>query len=382
MGVSLTTWIKVTLITAAMVWLFYVPSLRRLWYKTNPIWGEPNWGHAIVVPLVGLYYLYINREELLKATVTPLLIGKLSRARIIGGLAFLLVGLGLHFAAPYVVPASVVGYAKGGFAGIAVFGAFALVFDWGIGTLLFGLATAMYGIHPGKNDWIKDVGMVITLFGVVLTLCGWQVMRIAWFPIAFLICALPWPPLVYSAIAWPLQKLAAMAAVGALRLTGVDAQQEGARINIAGTTSLNVAEACAGMRSLMTFISLGAAVAFLSNRPLWQRIVMVLSAIPIAIFCNVMRVTGQGLLHYYVSPQLSADFAHEFVGLVMLVPAFFLILLVGWVLDQLFIEEVDQPKAGMIKARKRVPPTARTSDESPATAPRRPQLGSAEPEGQ
>jgi exosortase len=190
---------------------------------------------------------------------------------------------------------------------------------------------------------------------------------------------------VYSAIAWPLQRLAAMAAVGALRLTGVDADQEGARINIAGTTSLNVAEACAGMRSLMTFISLGAAVAFLSNRPLWQRIVMVLSAIPIAIFCNVMRVTGQGLLHYYVSPQLSADFAHEFVGLVMLVPAFFLILLVGWVMDQLFIEEVDQPKAGTIKARRRNPPApaaASSSNESPATAPRRPQLGAAEPEGQ
>src|SRR5262245_49229776 len=202
----------------------------------------------------------------------------------------------------------------------SIFGASVLLLNWSIGSLFFGLFTFAYGIWPGRNDFVRDLGMVITLFGVVLTLCGWQVMRIAWFPIAFLICALPWPPLVYSAIAWPLQKLAAMAAVGALRLTGVDASQEGARIDIAGTTSLNVAEACAGMRSLMTFISLGAAVAFLSNRPLWQRIVMVMSAIPIAIFCNVMRVTGQGLLHYYVSPQLSADFAHEFVGLVMLVP--------------------------------------------------------------
>jgi exosortase/archaeosortase family protein len=105
---------------------------------------------------------------------------------------------------------------------------------------------------------------------------------------------------------------------------------------------LNVAEACAGLRSLMTFITLGAAVAFLSNRPLWQKIIITISAIPIAIFCNVMRVAGQGLLDYYVSHAWSEGFAHQFAGLVMLVPAFFLILLVAWCVDHLFIEEVDE----------------------------------------
>jgi exosortase/archaeosortase family protein len=91
----------------------------------------------------------------------------------------------------------------------------------------------------------------------------------------------------------------------------------------------------------MTFITVGAAVAFLSNRPLWQKIIITLSAIPIAIGCNVLRVTGQGFLDLW-SHELSEGFAHQFAGIVMLVPAFFLILLVGWVLDQLFIEEVDE----------------------------------------
>ncbi len=104
--------------------------------------------------------------------------------------------------------------------------------------------------------------------------------------------------------------------------------------------ALNVAEACSGLKSLMTFITVAAAVAFLSPRPMWQKLVIVFFAIPIAIFCNVMRVTGQGLLDHYVSPQLSESFAHQFVGLVMLIPAFILILLVGWVLDRLFIDEV------------------------------------------
>jgi exosortase len=117
--------------------------------------------------------------------------------------------------------------------------------------------------------------------------------------------------------------------------------------------TLQVAEACAGLRSLMTFISVGAAVAFLSNRPLWQKIIITLSAIPIAIFCNVMRVTGQGLLDHYWSHEVSEGFAHQFVGLVMLVPAFFLILLVGWLLDQLFVEEVDEPAPLTIKVTPR-----------------------------
>jgi len=104
------------------------------------------------------------------------------------------------------------------------------------------------------------------------------------------------------------------------------------------------------MRSLMTFISVGAAIAFISNRPLWQKLLITFSAIPIAIFCNVMRVAGQGLLDHYVSTELSESFAHQFVGLIMLIPAFFLLLGVGWVLDQIFVEEVDAGDAGAVAA--------------------------------
>ena len=95
----------------------------------------------------------------------------------------------------------------------------------------------------------------------------------------------------------------------------------------------------------MTFVSLAAMLAFLSSRPLWQKIIMVVTAVPIAIFCNVMRVSGQGLLDRYWSPEVSEGFAHQFVGLVMLIPAFFLILLVGWILQNLFIEELDDKEA-------------------------------------
>jgi exosortase/archaeosortase family protein len=133
-------------------------------------------------------------------------------------------------------------------------------------------------------------------------------------------------------------------AVGVLRFTGVDAQNQGTKILMFGPKgwrALNVAEACAGLRSLMTFISVGAAVAFLSVRPLWQKFLITLSAIPIAIFCNVMRVSGQGLLHRYVSEDWSEGFAHQFAGTVMLIPGFLFIVLVCWILDRIFIEVAD-----------------------------------------
>ena len=175
------------------------------------------------------------------------------------------------------------GYAQAFGQGMAFWSVLVLLLNWGLATLLFGLLMSAFGIWPGRNDFIWDFGMVVALFGAVLMICGWQVMKIVWFPIVYLVCAIPWPGLVYSKVAGPLQQLAATVAVEALTLTGVDSERSGTKIYIGdplqGTPqTLNVAEACAGMRSLMTFIAVGAAVAFLSGRPLWQKIVITVSA--------------------------------------------------------------------------------------------------------
>lgn len=286
LGVRVSSWVMIGILAITFCLLFW-PNLRRLWTKTNPIYGEDNWKHGAFVPIIGLYYLYVNRDQILRAKV------------------------------------------KTAWSGLLITIA---------GVLIFA-----YGIYPGQNDWFKDVGMVVTLFGLVALIGGWQIMKIAWFPIAFLICALPWPGLFYSMLAGPLQKLAAMVAVRMLNFFGVSSLQSGTKIFIEGSghviRTLNVAEACAGLRSLMSFIAIAGAVAFLSFRPLWQKIVMVFSAIPIAIFCNTMRITVQGLFDGYLSHQWSESFAHGFLGLAMMIPAFFLILLVGWVLQNLLIEE-------------------------------------------
>jgi len=337
-------------ILSALVFAVFWSSLWRLWSKTNPFYGEGNWGHAFIVPLIGLYYLYLHREELLKARVEPVLPTGLGRARWIGSAILVVGGLAGKFLIAPLFAGSLQTYL--GVASIAALplGALVLMFNWGVGSLLFGLLTFGYGIFPGQNDYVKDLGLVFTIFGIVLTLCGWQVMKITWFPIAFLICSLPWPGLFYSWLASPLQELAALVAVFVLQMTGVDATQGGTKIvmdfgPLRPSRTLNVAEACAGLRSLMTFITVGASLAFLSSRPMWQKLLITVTAVPIAILCNVIRVAGQGLLDVYVSQKLAEGFAHQFVGLVMLVPAFFLLLGVCWIIDQLFVEEVDAADA-------------------------------------
>ena len=349
------TWTRIGIITILFAALFW-PNLRRLWQKTNPFNGEPNWGHAVFIPIIGIYYLYVHREELLRNPPKPFIWGSfLRRGRLWAGGAMSVIGLAA--AAAGIVHGSsfdnlAVDLSLTALQAVGVLGILVVALDWSLAITIFGIALYVYGIYPGQNDYVKDLGMVVTLFGIVLMMCGWEIMRIAWFPIVFLICGLPWPGLVYSWVAGPLQQLAANTAVMVLKVTGVNANSSGTKIIMYGNglgppRMLNVAEACAGMRSLMTFITVAAAIGFLSARAMWQKITITASAVPIAIFCNVMRVSGQGLLDHYVSPKLSESFAHQFVGMIMLVPAFFLILFVGVLLDQVFIEEEDEPeKAG------------------------------------
>jgi exosortase len=353
------SWVKIAIISALFGGVFW-HNLVRLWLKTNPFTGEANWGHALVVPAIGLYYLFVHREELIKAQGGQFVWGPVSRpGRLYTSLGLLISGV-VMLAVTWHSPGMVNTISRG----LMVFGGLVLVLDWSIGVTFFGLILYVYGIYPGQNDYLKDVGMIVTLFGIVLMMYGWNVMRIAWFPVVFLICAIPWPGLVYSWVAEPLQQMAANVAVIVLKTTGVEALCSGTKIIIFSSNLLkpprvlNVAEACAGMRSLMTFITVSGAIAFLWPRPLWQRVVIVVSAVPIAIFCNVVRISGQGLLDHYVSPEWSESFAHQFVGMVMLFPAFLLILGVAYVLEKIFIEESEEasPTQAPIGKRPLPPP--------------------------
>lgn len=480
-GLPVVVWLKIAVIALLMGALYWA-NLSRLWLKTNPFTGQGNWEHAIVIPLIGIYYLYVWRDQLLghvkpdpdahrwslpgiwalllgvplllALAIHPVLLAgpggsagqegfdaaSFLREFADGGLSKLLPvvagviavagaaaayvyvkrqeltypatqvwldnvwhGLGAwltamtffwgsFFFVVVLVPArfeSVVRMAAYGIAVIGVAGLAHIAF-WGKSKLwrqrydailanssawfgaflmLWGILFSFWGIYPGQNDFFKDIGMVVALFGVVTLLAGWRVMKTAWFPVVFLFCAIPWPDQVYSWVAMPLQNFAAKIGVFALTITGVEAEKFGTKILFTGKDGkpemLNVAEACAGLKSLMTFISVAGAVAFLSTRMLWQKLVIVASAVPIAILCNAGRVAGQGLLHRYVSPEWSQNFAHAFAGLVMLIPGFFLILLVCWVIDHLFVEEVDD-EAVVRRNRPAAAPAAVAATAAPA----------------
>jgi exosortase len=102
-----------------------------------------------------------------------------------------------------------------------------------------------------------------------------------------------------------------------------------------------VEEACSGMRLMMAFVTLGVAMAYLGDRPVWQRLVMVASCVPIAVACNAIRVTVTGLLHVYGRGELARGTPHQLLGFVMLAIALGLFSALGYVLSRLFIEESD-----------------------------------------
>ncbi|HOV77322.1 MAG TPA: exosortase/archaeosortase family protein, partial [Sedimentisphaerales bacterium] len=116
--------------------------------------------------------------------------------------------------------------------------------------------------------------------------------------------------------------------------------------------ALDVAEACSGMRLLMAFLALGVAMAYLHERPLWQRLVLLASTVPISICCNIVRVTLTGFLYVLVGQQYTQGIYHDMLGLAMLPLAFGLYGLLAWFMASLFIEDDDGGVQGVVVRRR------------------------------
>jgi exosortase len=192
--------------------------------------------------------------------------------------------------------------------------------------------------------------MPIVLFGLVLYVAGPAVAKLSALPIFYLCLAMPIPRLWYTQLATPLQELAAQSSCLLLRLFGVVIRVTASRLEIVSqsgrTYDLTVVEACSGVRSLIAYVALGVAWAYLETRPVWQRVALVLAAVPIALLCNVLRVAVTCSMFVADRPELGRDFMHEFMGLAMLVPAVVLFWLLGRLLGALYVEddeEDDQP---------------------------------------
>ena len=157
----------------------------------------------------------------------------------------------------------------------------------------------------------------------------------------------------------PLRQIAASAATVLLNLVpGVDATASGVVIDIVYRghrlePALDVAEACSGMRLLMAFLALGVAMAYLHYRPIWQRVVLLLSTVPIAMLCNIIRVTVTGFIYVLADPEYTQGIYHDMLGLAMLPLAFAFYGLLATFMSSLFIDEEAGSGVGNVIVRRR-----------------------------
>jgi exosortase len=275
---------KIVLVSVLFVLLFR-QELQRLVLS----WGTASESHGILIPAFSLYFIYQVREQLKKTVGQRSYIGLL------------------------VMTVSLLGY-------------------------VFSIYT--------KFGYPKPVMMIVMLGGIVFLLGGWPIFRMVWLPVFFLVFALKLPGGLHERITMPMRELASFAAAMILNLLpGLDC--EASNVLIHGMYKgqpfdLNVAEACSGMRLLRTFVALGVAMAWLEYRPIVHRIILLVSTVPIAVFCNMLRVLLTGLIYIFIGPQWAQGTMHALLGMVMLLVAFGLYGGIAWIMNNLFVEEDDE----------------------------------------
>ncbi len=183
----------------------------------------------------------------------------------------------------------------------------------GILLILFALLVLFAGV-AAQEFFSRRSSFVFLLAGIVLFQFGWQWLRSLALPIGFLFFMIPLPYIVYDAMAFPLKLFVAKFSVISLKLMGVVVWREG-NIIMFPQTVLEVADACSGLRSLMSLLALGVALAVFSQEKMSRRVLLVLLTIPIAILTNMFRVIGTGFLAQYYGSAAAEGFFHEFAGM-------------------------------------------------------------------
>jgi exosortase len=244
------------------VYLPVLSSLVRQWAS------DENYSHGFIIVPFALYFAWRKRRALAAAPVEP---G-------IGGLAVVAVSL--------------------------------LV-------LLAGLA--------GAELFLTRVSLIGVIGGSIWFLWGRAHLRLLAFPVLLLFLMVPLPAIIFNQIAFPLQLLASRAGEAALTLGGVPVLREGNVLELA-TTKLEVAQACSGIRSLISLLTLGILLGKLSEQPIMMRILLAILTVPVAIAANAARVAGTGFAANWIGPEAAEGFFHAFSGWLVFVAAFALLL--------------------------------------------------------
>jgi exosortase len=300
------------LIAAGLAFVYFtvLEKLGRDW------WYDENYSHGLLIPFVIGYILWLERKR---------------------------------FAAAQARPAVWVGTI-----GVTV----------SLLALLAGTA--------GAELFVQRISLVVMLASVAIFFWGFQLLRLIFVPLSLLVLAIPIPQIVFNKIAFPLQLFASRCAVGAMSLLNIPVLRQGNVIELmplgASTSKkLAVVEACSGIRSLMTLVTLAVIYAYLTKPKggptnfnlssssddistqtqdklkfvghfksfaLWRSLILVIAAVPIAILTNALRVSGTGVLAHYYGTRVADGFFHSFSGWVIYIVAALLLFATGWVMNR------------------------------------------------
>jgi exosortase len=300
-------------IAFALVFVYFTVLLKlgRDW------WNDENYSHGLLIPFIVLYILWQERARFVKARTNP-----------------------------------------------AAF--------WGAIGVALSLLVLWVGV-AGAELFVQRISLVLMVTSVVIYCWGFRLLRLVAVPLSLLILSIPIPQIVFNRIAFPLQLFASRCAVGAMSFFNIPVLRQGNIIELMPLGSsdpkrLAVVEACSGIRSLMTLVTLAVVYAyltkpkdnptnfsllqtseedsmtqndklkfvghFLKSFTFWRSLILVVAAVPIAILTNALRVSGTGVLAHYYGTRVADGFFHSFSGWVIYIAAAVLLFATGWVLDR------------------------------------------------
>jgi exosortase len=198
---------------------------------------------------------------------------------------------------------------------------------WGMALVVVGAIGMILGIAAGEY-FTTRVSMVLVLSGIAWYYLGSSNFRKVWFAFFFLLFMIPIPSIIYYAATLPMQLLSSKVTVGLLKIIGMPVARNG-NIIMLPNYSLEVAEACSGLRSLVTLMALGALYAYLKMPGRTLPVILFAATVPIAIVTNIFRIFVTAVGAYAISKDLAESFLHELSGLLVFITALILVIILG-----------------------------------------------------
>jgi exosortase len=201
---------------------------------------------------------------------------------------------------------------------------------------LAALLALRYELYERNEQWVEAATIPLIIASTVLAVGGVGLMKWALPGLLYLSFILPLPPSLDTMLAGPLQTVATMGAVSVLQAVGAPVLADG-NVIVIGTQQLEVAEACRGLSMLLAFASLITAMVILVKRPAWERVVLLVSIIPIALLCNITRIATTAIVYSRFNRKVET--AHDYAGYAMMVLALGLVMLELKIMSWLVVEE-------------------------------------------